>query len=251
LHDIQATARIERDAIETKRKSYITYVTDEIMTHVPDMGVTLFLPHLQMKESQNMNKKITECADKCELLCKEKKIIQLSPDLLEVLYFECLNPLSGQILQQLYEKDILACAWKLADTDIRPAEEVIGKFVKMIAEPTIVPADESSDVPETTIPPLLANFEIQVKARRSSAVSIMVTNESAVQETPEVVSGDNQEVNNAAETVVEDEIVTISIPGVWTPVNKRANAALIYLYFRPVRILFCGIYLFYSYQTPF
>lgn len=46
----EETGRIEMEQAIQQRKEYIRFVTDEIMTHIIDMGITLFLPHV-MKEA--------------------------------------------------------------------------------------------------------------------------------------------------------------------------------------------------------
>lgn len=117
-------------AIE-QRKDYIRYVTDQISQHIVDMGVVLFFPHT-MKDAY---RKTTDIADKMELTCKDRKIVKLKPEMMEVLYYEIDNPLPDEYLDYLYGKEILIFLMKLGDTDTRAPEDVLQIFFKTVAVP--------------------------------------------------------------------------------------------------------------------
>lgn len=115
-----------------QRKEYIHFVTDEISRHVIDMGIMIFLPHV-MKEAY---RKTADIADKLELACKDRKIVKIKPEMLEILHYEIDNPLADDVLEYVYTKEILLFLWKLGETDTREPEEVLKIFYKAIAEPT-------------------------------------------------------------------------------------------------------------------
>lgn len=128
----EETERLEVEQAIQQRKEYIRYVTDQIMEHIVDMGVTMYLPHV-MKEAY---RRTADIADKMELTSKDRKIVKIKPEMLEVLHFEIENPLPDVILEYLYNKEVLLFLWKLGDTDTRTPEEVLNIFHKTIAVPS-------------------------------------------------------------------------------------------------------------------
>lgn len=124
--------RIEIEQAIQQRKEYIHFVTDEISKHVIDMGIMIFLPHV-MKEAY---RKTADIADKLELSCKDRKIVKIKPEMMEILHYEIENPLPDDVLEYVYTKEILLFLWKLGETDTREPEEVLKIFYKAIAEPS-------------------------------------------------------------------------------------------------------------------
>jgi hypothetical protein len=128
----EETERLEMEQAIQQRKEYICNMTDQIMAHIVDMGVTLFMPHI-MKDAY---RKTTDIADKMELTCKDRKSVRIKPEMMEVLYYEIDNPLPDEILEYLFNKDVLLFLWKLGETDTRTPEEVLTVFHKTIAVPS-------------------------------------------------------------------------------------------------------------------
>lgn len=128
----EETSRIEMEQAIQQRKEYIRFVTDEIMQHIIDMGITLFFPHV-MKEAY---RKTADIADKMELSCKDRKCIKIKPEMMEILYYEIDNPLDEDVLNYVFTKEILIFLWKLGETDTRSPEEVLQIFHKTVAEPS-------------------------------------------------------------------------------------------------------------------
>lgn len=114
----EETNRIELEQAIQQRREYIHFVTDEIMLHIIDMGITLFFPHV-MKEAY---RKTTEVADKLELACKDRKCIKIKPEMLEVLHYEIENPLDDDVMEYAFTKEILIFLWKLGESDTRSPE---------------------------------------------------------------------------------------------------------------------------------
>lgn len=128
-------SRIEMEQAIQQRKEYIRFVTDEIMLHIIDCGISLFFPHA-MKEAY---RKTADIADKMELACKDRKIIKIKPEMMEVLYYEIDNPLEPDVIEYLFTKEILIFLWKIGETDTRMPEEVLKIFHKTVAEPSLTP----------------------------------------------------------------------------------------------------------------
>lgn len=129
---LEETERIEMEQAIQQRKEYIHFVTDEIMQHIIDMGVTIFFPHV-MKEAY---RKTADVADKMELTCRDRKIVKIKPEMMEVLYYDIENPLDDDVLDYAFTKEILIFLWKLGETDTRSPEEVLKIFHKAVAEPS-------------------------------------------------------------------------------------------------------------------
>ncbi|XP_035891857.1 uncharacterized protein LOC118503081 [Anopheles stephensi] len=222
----EEVARIEKEAAAKKRLDYITHVTDEIMTNIPDMGITLFMPHVH----KDVFKKLHDHAEKHDLHMKEKRLVHLNPKMLEVLHFECENRLADDVFEQIYYKDIQAYVWKLTEGETRSPEEVIGAFVKIITEPVEV-LDPDGNV-EKVIPRMIEPLEMMYNANDGTwkMVSKLPPQKSASSIATTTSSESSQ--NASKETFDEEACPRLIIPGVWTPTNQRANAALFYLLFR-------------------
>lgn len=128
----EETNRIELEQSIQQRKEYIHFVTDEIIQHIIDCGIMLFFPHV-MKEAY---RKTADIADKMELTCKDRKIIKIKPEMLEILHYEIENPLDEDVMNYAFTKEILIFLWKLGETDTRAPEDVMKIFFKAIAEPS-------------------------------------------------------------------------------------------------------------------
>jgi hypothetical protein len=125
------TERIELVQAIEQRKDYIRHVTDQISEHIVDMGVVVFFPHV-MKDAY---RKTSDIADKMELTCKDRKIVKLKPEMMEILFYEIDNPIPDEYLDYLYGKEILIFLMKLGETDTRQPEEVLQIFFKTVAVP--------------------------------------------------------------------------------------------------------------------
>jgi thioredoxin domain-containing protein 3 len=128
----EETVKLEIEQAIQQRKEYIRFFLDEISLHVIDMGIMIFFPHV-MKEAY---RRTSDIADKLELSCKDRKIIKMKPEMMEILYFDIENPMDDDLLEYAYTKEILIFLWKIGDTDTRAPEEVIKIFYKSIAEPS-------------------------------------------------------------------------------------------------------------------
>lgn len=89
------------------------------MEHAADLGITILMPHIL---SRDLFKKISDPADKFQLTAKEKKNAQILTEHLEVIHFECVNPLPQYLLDHIMGKDVLMVCWKVNDGDARAVE---------------------------------------------------------------------------------------------------------------------------------
>lgn len=151
-------ARLEKEFVEKERNDYLTFVTSEIMHSMLDMGITLVMPHLA--KERDLPKKLTDPADKFELITKERKLIQILPEELEVLYFEIENPFPDFVLEYLYGKEMMAIAWKKGDTDLRTVEEVMSLFVDICTKEQDVLDEAGNPDPELKKPALFKPLDV-------------------------------------------------------------------------------------------
>ncbi|XP_058466424.1 uncharacterized protein LOC131439442 [Malaya genurostris] len=220
----QEAERIEKEAAIKKRRDYITHVTDEIITNIPDMGISLFMPHVH----KEVFKKINEHAEKHDLHFKEKRLVHLNPKMLEVLHFDCENQLDEEVFEQIFYKDVQAYVWKLQEDVSRTPEDVIGEFVQYLTTANeIVDADGNV---EKTIPPMIEPLEMIYNPNDGSWT---IVNKRVSKRTSKTVTlPEPSPSTSSKETADEENCVKMYIPGVWSPTNRRATAALFYLLFR-------------------
>lgn len=106
--------RIEVESTRRRREEYLTFVTDEIMRHSDDLGCSILMPHVVSRE---LLKKLTDPADKCHLVAKDKKSIQIQSKDVEVIEFGCLNPMPKYLLDHILNRDVFIVCWKLNDNN--------------------------------------------------------------------------------------------------------------------------------------
>lgn len=115
----EETKRIEAEAALKQRHEYITFVTNRIMTKSKDCGVTIFFPHIV---SRDLFKRVSDPADKFQLIARDKKVSQILEEHLEVMHFDCENPLPKYVIDYLLRKDVFTVCWKLNEGETRPIE---------------------------------------------------------------------------------------------------------------------------------
>uniref|UniRef100_A0A1Q3FT98 Uncharacterized protein n=1 Tax=Culex tarsalis TaxID=7177 RepID=A0A1Q3FT98_CULTA len=224
--------RIEKEAAIKKRRDYIIHVFDEIMTNIPDMGITLFMPHVH----KDVYKKLNENAEKHDLHFKEKRLVHLNPKMLEVLHFDCENPIEDDVFEHIFYKDVQAYVWKLQEDVSRTPEDVIADFVQFLTEPSEV-LDADGNV-EKVIPPLIEPLEMHYN-QNDGTWKPLIKNPpkkggKGAKPTPELAAAttSSASMSSSKETFDEESCPKMFVPGVWSPTNRRATAALFYLLFR-------------------
>lgn len=198
-------AKIESEAAQRRRNEFLHSVTDKILSKLDDLGVTVFMPHVV---SRDLFKKVSEMAEKCQLTARDKKAAQIRTEHLEAMLLDCENPLAQHVIDHILDKDVFMVCWKLTDMENPVVESHLADFVDMIWK-----KGDECDQAETQS--LLKAFSKQISIPKSK----------------------EDKESEAAESST-----TVTIPPVWAPANKRANAMLIYLYFRNVRLLTGGFF---------
>lgn len=119
--------RIELESAQRQRSEYLTFVTDEIMKNATDMGVTVLMPHVI---SRDLLKRLTDPADKCHLVAKDKKTLQITEEHIDVIEFGSTNPMPKYLLDHILNRDVFVVCWKVADSNNAENRLVEGeKFV--------------------------------------------------------------------------------------------------------------------------
>lgn len=252
--------RIEKEEADRKRREYLKFVTDEIITNLPECGVTIFGPHV----NRDIFKKVSEQAEDLGLSCRDRRVTQIVPENIEVLHFQCENPLDEDVLDYMFNKDVLICMWKMEKPDVI-IEEALQTLTDNLTKPQPVYDDYGMVIPDQNIPPMIQEFEIEPAKEKSAAEA--KKEESAIEapsdelDLPEMglqmtsLEDTEAPLEEGEEPVHEDEkaepvpeksksdavakpsetsesAIKVIIPGVWTPSNKVTNAAAIYVYFR-------------------
>ncbi|XP_034650104.1 fibrous sheath CABYR-binding protein isoform X2 [Drosophila subobscura] len=147
--------RIEREAKLKKQTDYLTFVTDAILANLPDIGVTVFGPHV----NRDMFKKLQEPAEALKMQCKDRKVIQVTAEQFESVNFACKNPLPPDVIEQLDGKELLMCFWKI-DEGAGPVPNVLTAYAKELTKERVAPPNEEFNK-EHPIPPIIAPMKIK------------------------------------------------------------------------------------------
>lgn len=124
LHD-EECERIEREAAQRRRHEYVTFVTDQIMLNASDLGVSVFMPHVI---SRDLMKRLTEPADKCQLVAKDKKYVRLAPEHTEVIGFDGRDPMPQYLLKHIGCNEVFMVCWKMTESNGDACKTVEGIF---------------------------------------------------------------------------------------------------------------------------
>ncbi|XP_031627740.1 uncharacterized protein LOC116343675 [Contarinia nasturtii] len=296
--------RIEKESAQRRRIDYITFVTDSIMENSSDMGVTVLMPHII---SRDLLKRLSDPADKCQLVAKDKKTVQILREHIDTLDLCATDSMPQQLLDHIINRDVFVVCWKVTDTNIdiaeKSVEDYLGSFAHLVwneeqttygnvsilkALSVVIETEINDDDDEMNED----NDETeQVKPiEEVKGTNKQETNEDEkegnddkgeIDQSESTTDGQDQSQTNKSEenhteterntqsTPSEDTDVSgmkskagsrcserstpisrfasyfkakrrkeIKIPPIWTPTEKRANAALIYLYFRSMTELY-------------
>lgn len=117
--------RIEFESRQRKRTEYLTFVTDEIMKNTVDMGVTILMPHVI---SRDLLKRLSDPADKCHLVAKDKKTLQITDEHIDVIEFGSTHPMPKYLLDHILNRDVFSVCWKVADNNNVDGRKVEGNI---------------------------------------------------------------------------------------------------------------------------
>ncbi|XP_026849665.1 uncharacterized protein LOC6602900 [Drosophila persimilis] len=225
---------IELQECKRKRLEYLKSVTDCIMQNLPDIGITVFGPQV----NREMFKKLSEPADPLKIQCKDRKVFAITPTDFTTVNFAAENPLASDVIEQLYDKELLMCFWKVEEALGSPPN-VLRQYAHELTKETIKPPDEFNEE-EITVPPIIVPLEVNVEIQRevsekeAEIVCVEQRNEENMEEDEGEGEMDNKAVEAQDEVKSEDAKTykTIRIPPIWVPSDQRTHAALIYTYFR-------------------
>ncbi|KAH8304238.1 hypothetical protein KR059_004672, partial [Drosophila kikkawai] len=153
---IERAERAEWEIRHKKQVDYLTVVTDSIMENMPDIGVTVFGPQV----NRDMFKKLTEPAEALKMQCKERKVVQVTTDQFEVVNFACKNPMSPDVIEQLDQKELLICFWKI-DESIGTVPNVLMTYAHELTREREEEADDFHE--ERVLPPIITTMKIKVE----------------------------------------------------------------------------------------
>nr|XP_016936906.1 uncharacterized protein LOC108015146 isoform X2 [Drosophila suzukii] len=240
---LRLAEEIELAESRRKRLEYLHSVTDCIMANLPDIGITVFGPQV----NRDMFKKLSEPADPLKIQCKDRKVFPILPSDMATVNFAAENPLAPEVIELLYDKELLMCFWKVEEVLGSPPT-VLRQYAHELTKETIKPPGEFNEE-EITVPPMIVPLEVSVKIPERELLEEMQDTQDAEQ-LSEVKSEhlkEGEEEEEAAETA-EDAVPpaeaaavsrsdqkktkTIRIPPIWVPSDQRTHAALIYTYFR-------------------
>uniref|UniRef100_A0A1A9WQ31 DUF4746 domain-containing protein n=1 Tax=Glossina brevipalpis TaxID=37001 RepID=A0A1A9WQ31_9MUSC len=156
--DLKAQAEAkEHGERERKRLEYLTYVTDTIMDSLPDMGVTICGPQVNREAFKKMQKP----ADKLKIQCKDRTTASMTKEhFIQILSLFCTNIPPEDVIDQMVDKPLLMCFWKVPDEGNNIAL-ILTKYAKELMLPSIVLNEETNE--EEEAPPILEPTDYKVE----------------------------------------------------------------------------------------
>uniref|UniRef100_A0A1A9UG83 DUF4746 domain-containing protein n=1 Tax=Glossina austeni TaxID=7395 RepID=A0A1A9UG83_GLOAU len=156
--DLSAQAKAkEHGEEERKRLEYLTYVTDTIMDSLPDMGVTICGPQV----NREAFKKMQTPADKLKIQCKDRTMASMTKEhFTEILSLFCTNIPTEDVIDQMVDRKLLMCFWKVPDEDNNIAV-ILSKFGNDLMLPHFVLNEETNE--EEEIPPILETTDYKLE----------------------------------------------------------------------------------------
>lgn len=115
--------RIEFESAQRRRIEYLTFVTDKIMNNSNDMGVTILMPHVI---SRDLLKRLSDPADKCHLVAKDKKNVQILKDHIELLELCTTDLMPQPLIDHIVNRDVFVVCWKITDSNADGDKNVEG-----------------------------------------------------------------------------------------------------------------------------
>ncbi|KAI9588035.1 uncharacterized protein LOC119632628 [Glossina fuscipes] len=158
--DLRAQAEAkEHGEEERKRLEYLTYVTDTIMDSLPDMGVTICGPQV----NREAFKKMQTPADKLKIQCKDRTMASMTKEhFTKILSLFCTNIPTEDVIDQMIDKKLLMCFWKVPDEGNNIAV-ILTKFAHDLMLPHVVLNEETNE--EEELPAILETTDYKVEVQ--------------------------------------------------------------------------------------
>lgn len=228
---MQETEKAEREKAEADRLELYDTVIRLMGESAPEAGVTLFMPHVM----DFALKKTADVARRLGLTTRGRKLVKMTPAILETLNYQLENPLEEDILAYLNDKDVLVVLW-MADPSTQAHEE-LSRYVEKVTElTTVVTEDENGDaltVELKLLEPLIVYLDQDNRSRYS-----LVAPERVSEVEPARASSRFSRVSRASQDTrgsTKSQRFTLTISPVWTPTNAAGNAMHCFAFFRNVR----------------
>jgi hypothetical protein len=247
--------RLAREKIEFELHQKLDSIIEAMTENVPDMGVTLFMPHV----ADGAYRKTSDAAKCLSIVARARKIIQIQPEMMEVLNYKLENPIDPTVMEEIYGQDILATLWSV--DLLESVTKVLENFVRNISEPMSI--DEKFDENGNRIssgafqPPILETLivyldqgdnennsqqngsTIEIKSNKSQEIEIH-SMERKDRKNSNYVTRSSKGSNSLNVVDVDDDDddgdgrPKVRIPPVWTPSNQSGNSLFMFKFFRNV-----------------
>lgn len=164
---INKALAIEEEQKVTDRLNYLNFVTDTIMDNLQDMGVTIFGPQVQ----RNNIKKILQRAEQLKIQCKDRNCMVIARADFETIHYNCPNPISDELMEQLEGKELLVCFWKVLGSGPE-VPQILEQLAKDLQMPHTVHVEDE----EIVMPPLIEPMDIKVEEGNYNKILPIKTN---------------------------------------------------------------------------
>lgn len=155
---------LEFEQKERERLNNLNKVTDTIIENLPDMGVTIFGPQV----NRDIVKDILKKAEQLRIQLKERKLVQITREHLKTIHFNCSNPISYEVLEQLEGKELIVCCWKVMGNGPE-VPKILQQFAKELQMSQVRYTDNGE---EAVVPALLDYQDVEVKVDMEGKVTL-------------------------------------------------------------------------------
>jgi len=90
-----------------------------------------------------------------------RKVFPILPSDMATVNFAAENPLAPEVIELLYDKELLMCFWKVEEVLGSPPT-VLRQYAHELTKETIKPPGEFNEE-EITVPPMIVPLEVSVK----------------------------------------------------------------------------------------
>lgn len=178
-------------------------------------------------------KKTADVARRLGLVNRGRKLIKMTPAILEMLNYQLENPLEEEMFAYLDNKDILVVLW-MADPG-KVAHEELSRYVEKVTELSLVVTEDENGDALTVEMKLLEPLIVYLDRSRYSVVAP----DRKLSEIEQARSSSRlSRLSRASQWTrrsTKPSRPLLTIPPVWTPANSAGNAMHCFAFFRNVR----------------
>lgn len=241
-----------KENIDNDLHQKLDSIIEAMTENASDMGVTLFMPHV----ADAGYKKTSNAAKWFSLVSRARNIIQIQPEMMEILNYKLENPIDPDVMEEIYGKDILAVLWSV--DQVATITEVLQDFVKNISESMpIEEIDENGNrISGAFQPPILESLvlyldnnddgdddnaqqnssTIHLKSNKSQEIEIISMDRKNANDVKRSSKGSNaNSLNDTNTDDGDDGRPKLTISPMWTPSNQSGNSIFMFTFFRNVK----------------